>query len=942
MVLRKLVLALISVGVLLPGVGHALAVKNEMLTKSALGESFDAEIELLEVGELTGEDIRVSLGTAEDFVTAGIDRSYSLVDLNFNVVVTPNGRSYIQVTSNRPVLEPYLNFLIRVSWPGNSIVQEKIALLDPPIVSNSTAVAAEPTLTPPDNTPLATTTDTPVASAQSTDVAPPKPELVESFSPPTRKPSKTNIKPANAPVEPSSYNEGEYLVKRGDTLINIVSSRYSGSSVAQAMIAIQQANAKAFANQNINQLKTGQLLKLPSDSEIREINAQEAAASVHRQASEWRSSKGLESQQVNATAPVAVEVKPIVAPQQEMKLLAPESVKKGVAGLGKDNGAEVKSIDEKKLKDNRAMADALKSDKDKLATKVGTLSTQVQDNDKKIAAQNAQLADLNAKLKAEQDKKIVSTAPNATPPVEVAKNLPAQPADVAQNTVPNIETSSVESKPVELTKIIEPPIFEDEEDNSLLYMGAGAVGLALVGGLFFLRRREDKKEEFPADDFHDAVDNLDISDDNFFLDDIAPVAKATSDSDLFLDEPQSTSAVSEKIANKPSAQQDLDPLDAAEQFLAQQRFPQAIGLLNKAVVAEPERADLRLRLLELNAQLNDWAGFDEQEAWFEANGDLEVLSRAETLKQTMTPPPKLSTPDDLLEFELASFGSNTQQHADDLPSLEDLELDFNSDVSASSAALATLNMADVEDFSSSTFNNLQLDDNLFAEITPPEKQEITEKPVFEEDSFDFSVNDTSKSAPAKSSASAIDFSEFNFDDTFEQKPTSKPFLDNDFAFDDLDKTTQHQSVDFDDSAFQQDVFKSSEPAIDDLNFSLDDMDLSENGSAQSSNEAATQRFEALTDFDFDATSRAPDAPSSIDETIRVDAKSVAVNSSNLDIDDEFGFLSDKDENTTKLDLARAYMDMGDKDLARDILQEVLSDGSSVQKNEAKDLLSQVM
>ena len=58
-------------------------------------------------------------------------------------------------------------------------------------------------------------------------------------------------------------------------------------------------------------------------------------------------------------------------------------------------------------------------------------------------------------------------------------------------------------------------------------------------------------------------------------------------------------------------------------------------------------------------------------------------------------------------------------------------------------------------------------------------------------------------------------------------------------------------------------------------------------------------------------------------------------------DDDFDFLSETDENATKLDLARAYIDMGDAEGARDILNEVLSEGSEEQQGEAKELLARV-
>lgn len=57
---------------------------------------------------------------------------------------------------------------------------------------------------------------------------------------------------------------------------------------------------------------------------------------------------------------------------------------------------------------------------------------------------------------------------------------------------------------------------------------------------------------------------------------------------------------------------------------------------------------------------------------------------------------------------------------------------------------------------------------------------------------------------------------------------------------------------------------------------------------------------------------------------------------------EFDYLSGTDEVATKLDLAQAYIDMGDKDGARDILGEVLSEGDDGQKSEAKEMLARLV
>jgi pilus assembly protein FimV len=59
-------------------------------------------------------------------------------------------------------------------------------------------------------------------------------------------------------------------------------------------------------------------------------------------------------------------------------------------------------------------------------------------------------------------------------------------------------------------------------------------------------------------------------------------------------------------------------------------------------------------------------------------------------------------------------------------------------------------------------------------------------------------------------------------------------------------------------------------------------------------------------------------------------------------DDDFDFLSGTDETATKLDLARAYIDMGDMEGARDILDEVLAEGNDGQQQEARELIARLV
>lgn len=108
---------------LLAGQASALGV-GDITLHSALNQPLDADIELLDVGDLGADEIEVRLAGADVFAAAGVERLQFLNELRFSPVLQGRGGNRIHVSSSRPVQEPYLNFLVEVARPNGRIVRE--------------------------------------------------------------------------------------------------------------------------------------------------------------------------------------------------------------------------------------------------------------------------------------------------------------------------------------------------------------------------------------------------------------------------------------------------------------------------------------------------------------------------------------------------------------------------------------------------------------------------------------------------------------------------------------------------------------------------------------------------------------------------------------------------------------------------------------------------
>ncbi len=131
---KRLAPVIAMLAMLAPVAAYALGLGN-ITMKSALNQPLEAEIGLLSVQKGDLENLQIRLGSPEDFARVGVDRAYFLTKMKFDLAQKPDGTPYIKVSSTELVTEPFLNFVVEARWPRGRILREFTVLVDPPVVS---------------------------------------------------------------------------------------------------------------------------------------------------------------------------------------------------------------------------------------------------------------------------------------------------------------------------------------------------------------------------------------------------------------------------------------------------------------------------------------------------------------------------------------------------------------------------------------------------------------------------------------------------------------------------------------------------------------------------------------------------------------------------------------------------------------------------------------
>ncbi|HSM21430.1 MAG TPA: hypothetical protein VK876_04385, partial [Rubrivivax sp.] len=124
---------------------------GRLTVQSALGEALRAEIEVTSLSAEEAESLQLRVATPDAYRAAGVEYNAVLPGAVVQVAQRADGRTVLSVTSERAVLEPFVDVIVEATWASGRLVREYTLLLDPPgsRMAQSPTPAAAPTPTPP-------------------------------------------------------------------------------------------------------------------------------------------------------------------------------------------------------------------------------------------------------------------------------------------------------------------------------------------------------------------------------------------------------------------------------------------------------------------------------------------------------------------------------------------------------------------------------------------------------------------------------------------------------------------------------------------------------------------------------------------------------------------------------------------------------------------------
>jgi pilus assembly protein FimV len=907
---------------------------------SALGHPLKAEISLAELGKNDKSTIAAKMASVNEFKSAGLEYPYSLPKLNFEVATRANGEVYIKLTSTQPVNEPFVSLLIELSWPSGKMLREYTFLLDPvgfaaeqPKVAEVKPV--EPTVPAPEPVaalpvPAIAPVVAPEAAvlAAAPQPAPAGQEAIAESAPAMSDMAKAELAAAEmaraeqVPAEPGKVLPAEPVkmeplapspqpkaatdsiqVGKGDTLAKIADdNKPVDVSLERMLVAMYRANAKTFDGKNMNRIKAGKILRMPESAEIASITQASAVKEIRAQVADWQAYR-----QKLAAAQSSSAAEQTSKQEVAGKISAAVAEK---APAIKESAQEVLRLSKGESLGDKAVAGG-GAKQEKLAVKAddtAAKSKQLQDEQKKIA----KLEEINT---------------------EAGKLVELKGRPVAPNPAENKSAvSAVSAVPVTAERDLMGMFSEYLAvllDN-LFILGVGAAVLLGLGGLGLAMARRSKAGQKKSRKKNDEIGTSTGSW-------RTPVAPSPDTGDYTQ---PSAPAMPMSVA---AALDDVDPISEADLFLNFGRDAQAEDILKDALSKNPSNIQVKLKLLSIYANRKDSNSFSKYAQEVKDSGDEAAWERAAVMGREVDPANTTygGVKGEARHREQAPAEVDFDLGLDNLAALEanhavavkDFKMDFDvtgthsgvnakstdSDVafakvsavsqarsSADVDATSILTRADVQSAQAATPMDFDV-----SGILPGDVKNIAQsttmdfdisgilpgevKKVAQPTTMDFDVSGSNLESTAVIPEAVPDYAPaspaMNFDDLVFEIPTSQP------------KPVQE---------------KAKAEVDEGMAFTID-FPTSGNIESPTSKPAAANKL----DIDFG------------DININLDEDASPARAGGEGKDEHWH------EVATKLDLAKAYQEMGDADGAREILEEVIRDGDATQREAAEKLMQQI-
>ena len=333
---------------------HALGL-GRITVQSALGEPLRAEIDISEITPEEAASLRAGVASPESFKASGLEYSSALANLKVSVERRANGRSFLRLSSTRPVSEPFVDLVLEASWSSGRVVRDYTMLFDPPnlrqpgSISSAAAAPVAPILSRPP-APAGAVVQSPPAS-------PPVSATAATPVPPAARPAPVaRAVPAPPPTARSAAATGqEVTVKSGDTASKIA-NRYKPANISldQMLVAMLRSNPQAFIGGNVNRIKSGAVIEIPDPAQVAALPASEASRTIVAQSRDFNDFRRKFAQNVPAAEVGAANRQAAGQVQAKVEDKTTAAVLPDKLTLSKGSVQGKAAADEKLVKDKQA------------------------------------------------------------------------------------------------------------------------------------------------------------------------------------------------------------------------------------------------------------------------------------------------------------------------------------------------------------------------------------------------------------------------------------------------------------------------------------------------------------------------------------------------------------------------------------------------------------